>query len=185
VRVHPTAVVAPTAAVKIFNLPDPPRVCLEIGEYSHILSSFSILRAEATIRIGKRCQLGASSFVCAETIDIRDDVLMAWGCTVMDNDAHALEWEHRASDAMTFLADYQVDVENPLRNKDWSAVSRGAIGLGNKSWFGFNASVLKGVTVGERAVVGAASVVTRSIPANSVIAGNPARIVRTLRVTFE
>jgi acetyltransferase-like isoleucine patch superfamily enzyme len=180
IRIHPTAVIAPSATVKIFTPPERGRICLEIGESSHIFSSFSILRPEATIRIGKRCQLGASSFVCAEAIDVGDDVLMAWGCTVMDNDAHALQWEQRASDAITFLADYQADTDNPLRNKDWTAVSRKPIILGNKSWVSFNSVLLKGVHLGERAIVGAASVVTRAVPPNTIVAGNPARIVREL-----
>src|SRR5450759_3982073 len=82
IKIHPTAIIDPAAHIKIFNLPDPPRICLEIGEYSHIFSSFSILRPDAKITIGKRCQLGASSFIAAKSIEVGDDVLMAWGCTI-------------------------------------------------------------------------------------------------------
>ncbi|MBL8839530.1 MAG: acyltransferase [Alphaproteobacteria bacterium] len=180
VRIHPEAEIAPSATLKIFDPPDPPRVCLEIGARSHVFASFAILRPEATIRIGQRCQLGASNFVCAEAIDIGDDVLMAWGITVMDNDAHALDWRARMHDAATFLDSYRADPDNPLRNKNWSAVPRGRIAIGDKSWIGFNASILKGVTIGEKVVVGAMSVVTHSVPANTVVAGNPARVVRNL-----
>ncbi len=180
VRIHPEAEIAPSATLKIFDPPDPPRICLEIGAHSHIFASFAILRPEATIRVGARCQLGASSFVCAEAIDVGDDVLMAWGITVMDNDAHALDWPARRHDAAAFLDSYRANPENPLRNKDWSAVPRGRIAIGSKSWIGFNAAILKGVTIGEKAVVGAMSVVTHSVPDNMVVAGNPARVVREL-----
>jgi acetyltransferase-like isoleucine patch superfamily enzyme len=180
IRIHPTAVIAPTASLKIFNLPSPPRICLEIGAKSHIFSNFAILRAEAGIRIGERCQLGASDFICAEAIDVGDDVLMAWGITLMDNDAHSLDWDARADDAMIFLADYLENPDNALRNKPWDAVPRASITIGSKSWIGFKASILKGVSVGERAIVAAASVVTRSVPPSCVAAGNPARVVHRL-----
>lgn len=180
VRVHPSAVIAPTAALKIFTLPSSPRVCLEIGANSHIFSTFVILRPDATITVGERCQLGASHFVCAEQIGVGDDVLMAWNVTVMDNDAHALEWEARATDAAVFLHDYLQDAENPLLNKQWNTVTRRRILIGDKTWIGFNASILKGVEIGERAVVGAGSVVTRGVPPRTVVAGNPARVVREL-----
>lgn len=181
-RIHPKAVIAPTAALKIFTLPVPPRICLEIGADSHIFSTFAILRPEATISIGERCQLGASNFVCAKQIVVGDDVLMAWNITVMDNDAHAIEWEDRASDAAIFLSDYLKNPDNALQNKPWNRVARRGIRIGDKTWIGFNASILKGVEIGERAVVGAGSVVTRSVPARTVVAGNPARVIRKLPV---
>lgn len=121
----------------------------------------------------------------AEQIEVGDDVLMAWNVTVMDNDAHALEWEDRATDAAVFLSDYVQDPENPLLNKPWHNVPRRGIRIGNKTWIGFNASILKGVDIAERAVVGAGSVVTRNVPARSVVAGNPARVVRELNAREE
>ncbi|MBK8021791.1 MAG: hypothetical protein IPK19_10285 [Chloroflexi bacterium] len=48
----------------------------------------------------------------------------------------------------------------------------------DKAWIGFNAVILKGVTIGEGAIVGAGSVVTKDVPAWTVVAGNPARIIR-------
>ncbi len=180
IKVHSGAVIAPTASIRIFTPPDPPRICLEIGADSHIFSNFAILRPEATIKIGARCQLGASSFICAEQIDVGDDVLMAWNITLMDNDAHALDWPGRADDARIFLADYLANPDNALRNKPWSKVPIRPIRIGNRAWIGFNASILKGVSLGDGAVVGAGSVVTRSIPSNVVAAGNPARVIRQL-----
>jgi len=58
--------------------------------------------------------------------------------------------------------------------------ARSPITIGNNVWISTGATILKGVTIGDNSVVGARSVVTRSIPANSVAAGNPAKIVRHL-----
>ena len=54
------------------------------------------------------------------------------------------------------------------------------IGVGDDVWLGGGAVVLPGVTIGDRAVVGAGSVVTRDVPADAVVAGNPARVIRSL-----
>lgn len=55
-----------------------------------------------------------------------------------------------------------------------------AVRIGNKAWIGSNSTILPGVTIGEGAIVGAGSVVTRDVPANTVVAGNPARPLKTI-----
>lgn len=180
VRVHPTAIIDPSATIKIFNPPAAPRVCLEIGEGSHIFGHFALLRPEATVRIGARCQIGASHFICADSIDVEDDVLMAWGITLMDNDSHALDWAHRKDDVRRAYEDYRADPGNLISRKDWSHVATAPIRVGSRSWIGFNAAILKGVNVGANAVVAAHAVVTSSVAPFEVVAGNPARVVRTL-----
>jgi maltose O-acetyltransferase len=55
-----------------------------------------------------------------------------------------------------------------------------AVRIGKRVFIGTNAIILKGVTVGDNSVVGAGSVVTRSIPENSIVAGNPCRVIRAL-----
>ena len=57
----------------------------------------------------------------------------------------------------------------------------GKIRIGRRAWIGANASILAGVTVGENAVVAAGAVVTRDVPANTVVGGNPARVLKQLR----
>jgi galactoside O-acetyltransferase len=90
---------------------------------------------------------------------------------VVDHDSHALDWNERASD----VADWAGG------RKDWARVRRASVVIEDKTWIGFGACILKGVRVGEGAVVGAMSVVTRDVPAYTVVAGNPARVVRKLR----
>jgi acetyltransferase-like isoleucine patch superfamily enzyme len=177
VRIDPSVIVDPSASVKLFNPPQPTKICLEIGEGSHIFASFSLLRPEAKITVGKRCQIGASLFVAADSIEVGDDVLMAWGITLMDTSAHSLLWEQRKNDVGQCYKDYLEDRNNFIKNKDWSNVSTKKITIGDKVWIGFNAAILKGVTIGERSVIGACSVVTDDVPPDSVVTGNPARVV--------
>ena len=59
-------------------------------------------------------------------------------------------------------------------------VIRKPIVIKDKAWIGFNSIILKGVTIGEGAIVGAGSVVTKDVPPYTIVAGNPARIVREI-----
>jgi acetyltransferase-like isoleucine patch superfamily enzyme len=53
--------------------------------------------------------------------------------------------------------------------------------IGNGVWIGANVTILPGVTVGENAVIAAGAVVTKDVPANSIVGGNPARVIRMLK----
>jgi acetyltransferase-like isoleucine patch superfamily enzyme len=69
-----------------------------------------------------------------------------------------------------------VEVERPIRLQ---GIYKRDVNVGNNVWMGYGACVLRGVTVGENCVVGTYAVVTRSAPANAVLAGVPARVIRT------
>jgi len=71
---------------------------------------------------------------------------------------------------------HELDPKNRIRSAGPSA----PVVIGNNVWLGSRVMVLKGVTIGDNSVVGAMSVVTKSIPANCVAAGNPARVIRSL-----
>jgi galactoside O-acetyltransferase len=105
---------------------------------------------------------------------------MAWGITVVDNDSHSLDWHERRNDVLQCGIDYRHTPDDFTRNKDWNAVAMSPVRIGSRSWVGFGASILKGVTVGEGAVIGSGSVVTRDVPPYTLVAGNPARVIRQL-----
>ena len=89
---------------------------------------------------------------------------------LLDHDSHSIDWEKRCNDVH--------DWNNGQKN--WKHIANAPVVVGDKAWIGFNVSILKGVTIGEGAVIGACSVVTRDIPAYAVAVGNPARVVRRL-----
>lgn len=122
------------------------------------------------VSIGDRCYLGASHLVCHSGISIGDDVIISWGVTIVDHDSHSVLWRHRRHDVRDWSRG----------KKDWNAVAIAPVSVGNKAWIGFGASILKGVKIGEGAVIGARAVVTKDVRPYTVVAGNPARVVRQL-----
>lgn len=143
---------------------------LNVGNDSIINCRFSFDRPSAKVTIGDRCFIGKSHIVTGHSVDIGDDVLISWGVTIVDHDSHAISWEQRANDTL----DWHVG------RKDWSNVVLAPVVLERRCWVGFNAIILKGITIGEGAIVGAGSVVTRDVAPYTVVAGNPAREIRKL-----
>ncbi len=180
VRLGDRVILGSASAVDVKYRPTSPGVCIEIGDDSQIFGTLVVQRPGAHIRIGERTQIGASSLIAATGIEVGDDVMMAWGITVMDNDSHSLEWEGRQNDVARCAADYAATPEDFARNKDWSRVPMQPVRIESKAWIGFNAIILKGVTVGEGAVIGAGSVVTRDVAPYTLVAGNPARVIRDI-----
>jgi len=143
---------------------------LSVGEDSIIHADISFEESGGRIQIGSRTFVGRSDLVCYRSLTIGDDVIMSWGITVVDHDSHSIEWDKRQSDVRDW----------GKGKKDWQHIAHAPVVIGNKAWIGFNVSILKGVTVGEGAVIGACSVVTRDIPPYSMAVGNPARVIRSL-----
>jgi len=141
-----------------------------VGQNSLIEGRICFDKEFGEIVIGNRTFIGNSTLVCAEKITIGDDVLMAWGCTVVDHNSHSLVWDERSSDVLHWIDG----------KKDWTHVKCAQVTIENKVWIGFNVILLKGVRIGEGAVVAAGSVVSRDVPPYTVVAGNPAKVVREL-----
>jgi len=166
----PNMNIASSARVNYLGIRRRPPTYLTIGEGTMFEGSIVSDRDGSVVVIGRNTFIGSSTIVCAERIEIGDDVLISWGCTIVDHNSHALAWKDRRDD----VREYYRGIKN------WEKVERKAVTIGNKVWIGFNTIILKGVTVGEGAVVGAGSIVTKDVPAHAVVAGNPARIIRRI-----
>ena len=129
----------------------------EIGNESKIGTFVEIQKG---VRIGSRVKVSSHSFIC-EGVTIEDEVFIGHG-VMFTND--------KFPRATTNTGELQNDA-------DWvcipTLVKRGAS-------VGSNATILSGITIGERAMIGAGSVVTQDVPPGAVVAGNPARVIRYL-----
>jgi UDP-2-acetamido-3-amino-2,3-dideoxy-glucuronate N-acetyltransferase len=129
----------------------------EIGDHTKV-GTFVEIQKKATI--GRHCKISSHTFVC-EGVTIEDEVFVGHGVTFI-NDRYP-----RATNGNGQLqteADWDCE---PTRVKKGASIGSGA-------------TLLCGVTVGEGAVVGAGSVITKDVPPYAVVAGNPARVIRTL-----
>ena len=143
---------------------------VSIGNRCIVQCRISFDGRDGQVRIGDRTYIGSSHIVCHTAVTIGSDVIISWGVTVVDHDSHAVSWAQRSS-----------DVEDWRRgSKSWEHVPVRPVTIGDKVWIGFGASILKGVAIGEGAVIGACAVVTREVPPYAVVAGNPAQVIRLL-----
>lgn len=151
---------------------------LFVGENSVVSGMFVFETGGGKIVIGHNSFVGGGMFVCIEGIEIGSNVMISWGCSVVDNNAHSLKWSERKSDVEDWKRG--LDEGKIGRFKDWNNVKRAKVVVNDKAWIGFNCIILKGVTIGVGAVVGAGSVVTRDVPDWVIVGGNPATIIRAI-----
>ena len=155
------------------------RTYLTIGRDSNIAGKFVFERETGGVTIGERVHIGASTFISVDGIEIGDDVTIAWGCTVYDHNSHSVKWSERQHDTLQEMDDIRHG-RSKIASKDWSVVASKSIKICDKVWIGLNCIVLKGVTIGEGAVVAAGSVVTKDVPAWTLVGGAPAKVIRFL-----
>lgn len=165
-----TVSAASTARYSAWRLRGASGATISLGAYCIFEGRILCDRTGAKVHVGDRSFVGDSVIVSANQVLIGNDVLISWGVTIVDHDSHAQDFIHRRDDVMAWYHG----------RKDWSHVAIAPVTICDKAWIGFGATLLKGVTVGEGAIVGARSVVTRDVPPWTVVAGNPARVLRTL-----
>lgn len=156
------------------------REYLNIGERCLINSNFIFESRNGYISIGNNVNIGGANLISREQIIIGNDVTMAWGITIYDHNSHSINWDDRSRDNEQCYNDF-VNFGNSILNKNWDNVKSDRIVIHDKVWIGFDVLILKGVVIGEGAVIGAKSVVTKDVPAWTVCAGNPAKVVKYLK----
>jgi acetyltransferase-like isoleucine patch superfamily enzyme len=114
----------------------------------------------ASISIGEGCAISNSTFVSLKSISILPDTFIGGGCEIFDSDFHPLDAHERIANS--------------------AAAAAGPVEIGPKAFIGAGCMILKGVRIGEGAVIGAGSVVTRDVPGFELWAGRPARRIRDI-----
>jgi acetyltransferase-like isoleucine patch superfamily enzyme len=120
-----------------------------------------IARSGGQITIGDNVGISGSTIYARGHITIGDHTVIGANCKILDNDFHSLDPEERDN-----------DIFDNLVTKD--------VVLGKSVFVGCNCILLKGTEIGDRSVIGAGSVLSGKFPPDSVIAGNPARVIRTI-----
>lgn len=133
------------------------------------------------VDIGKNTYIGnGSKIICAEKVTIGSDVLISWGCHILDHDSHSVFWIERVEDVKAWREGIKESLPNAAKKKNWSVVPKAPVHISDKVWIGFNVIILKGVHIGEGAIIAAGSVVTKDVPAWTLVGGNPARVIKQL-----
>ncbi|MGO9133447.1 MAG: acyltransferase [Methylovirgula sp.] len=144
---------------------------IAIGEKSVVRG---VLRAEQRghIHIADHCYIGDDVILSAHVgIDIAPDVLIAHGCQIFDNVSHPLDAAERAAHFRAILAGQPFEAKIPAA----------PVVIEPSVWIGLNSIIMRGVRIGARSVVAAGSVVVDSVEPDTVVAGNPARIVKSAK----
>lgn len=117
------------------------------------------LRNNGVIMIGDNVGISNSAFVAREKIIIENNVLIGGNCVIYDNDFHSLDLNTRKG-----------AIDNDIHSE--------AVKICNGAFIGAHTIILKGVIIGEQSIIGAGSVVTKSVPSGEIWAGNPATFIK-------
>jgi acetyltransferase-like isoleucine patch superfamily enzyme len=131
---------------------------IELGRWSWLGHGTKIRCHEGVVSIGAKTVLGQEC-----TISAYQHVSIGRECVIADR-VMLIDFDHGT-----------VEVERPIRLQ---GIYKRDVRVGNNVWIGYGACVLRGVTVGDNAVIGTNSVVTKDVPANAVVGGVPARLLR-------
>ena len=131
---------------------------IELGRWSWLGHGTKIRCHEGVVSIGAKTVLGQEC-----TISAYQHVSIGRECVIADR-VMLIDFDHG-----------MVEVERPIRLQ---GIYKRDVRVGNNVWIGYGACILRGVTVGDNAVIGTNSVVTKDVPANAVVGGVPARVIR-------
>lgn len=150
---------------------EPGTTYIEIGDKCCIRGTLMLYRQSSRIFIGNNVYIGPGTLLeCVEEIRMGNDILVSLNCNIIDTNSHSLHSAERLEDT--------IDWQKGLAFKNWDVVKSKKVIIEDKCWIGLRSIVMKGVTLGEGTVVGAGSVITKNTEPFSIMAGNPAVLVR-------
>jgi acetyltransferase-like isoleucine patch superfamily enzyme len=144
---------------------------IEVGTKCLIHGTLITATAEARIVIGSNVFIsGHSQIDCVCSVRVEDDVMISFESLIFDSDHHSQSLSVRLRDIQDWRHGYH----------DWTTTPSSPVLIRRGAWIGARTIILKGVTVGVGSVVGAGAVVTKDVPDWTVVAGNPARVIREI-----
>src|SRR4051812_37192385 len=147
---------------------------VQIGKHVSIYAGCSFsLGPKGRCTVGDFTLLNGALVMSEERIEIGSHCLISWNVGIADSDFHPLAPAQRIIDAHALAPFFK---DRPPR----PTLRTAPVIISDNVWIGMNAVILKGVSIGENSVVAAGAVVTKSVPANVVVAGNPAVVTKKL-----
>jgi acetyltransferase-like isoleucine patch superfamily enzyme len=132
---------------------------------------------QGKILIHSEVYIGDDSLIsCSNLVEIGSHTLIGHGVHIFDNDTHPVDWQARLNDWKA-IVDGQKDLKPEIASSP--------VLIGQHVWIGFNSMILKGVNIGNGSVVAAGSVVTKDVPENVIVGGNPAQIIKSIDIPSE
>ncbi len=148
------------------------KTSIRIGHHTHIRGELLIYAHGGDIEIGSYCILGEHSRIWSScSVKIGDRVLIAHNVNIHDNNAHPISAAARHQHFKAIIT-----TGHPANIN----LNEKAVLIEDDVWIGFNATVMKGVTIGKGAIIAANSVVTKNVEAYTLVAGNPAVFIKQL-----
>lgn len=169
-RIHlaASAIIYPETAMSVYRAGE-----IKIGDGTCVRGNLEVQREGGKIDVGEHCYIGDHSRIwAAKEIRIGNRVLIAHNVNIFDNDTHPTDYLERRMDAENIILHG--------RRNNYPTLNSASVVIGDDAWIGCSALIMKGVTIGERSIVAAGSVVTKSVPADVIVAGNPAKVVKSL-----
>jgi acetyltransferase-like isoleucine patch superfamily enzyme len=142
---------------------------IKIGKKSLIKGELLVFKHGGEITIGEYCLVGQGSRIWSSIkINIGNRVLISHNVNIHDNISHPLNSMDRHNDYKKIL---ECGLQSDLKIKE------AEINISDDVWIGFNASILKGVSIGRGAIIGSNAVITKNVPEYSIVIGNPQQII--------
>ena len=131
--------------------------------------------------IGNNTYIGGNTkIICCDSVKIGNNVQISWDVTIYDHNGNSLDYLDRREAVKGYYKNYNSG--EMLKDFNWSIVKTNPIIIEDDVWIGFGTIILKGVKVGKGAIVSAGSVLTKDVDAFTVVAGNPAQLVKKINI---
>ena len=160
-------VIGPKSKVVLLEGATKDQVVLEPGVW---MEGCIVVMCGGMVVMKENSRLGSTSkIMCVDRVDVGAYTTITDNATVCDNNNHPISPEFRKRMRTT-------PVGHDLRS--WKYAAHAPICIGENAWIGANTRICKGVTIGDNSIVAACSVLTKNVPANCIVAGNPAKVVK-------